>query len=936
MIRLRFLGPVEAESGGQPLPFRSNKALGLLAYLIVQAQPVTRLTLIDIFWPDKLEREGRNNLSWALSHIQKALPGCLLADRQTVAFTLPEQCWIDLHELQRREQEGTLEALNELTLLYRGDFLSGLELSDCPGFELWVLSEREVWRQRVSAALERLVGHHIQRQAYEAALVATRRWLMLDDWEEKAQRQLMWLLAISGRRTEALAQYDRLKLDLKENLGIIPSAETEAMYAAIRDDRVAPIIVTPQPPFPTTAPVTTSPITLPPERRKQLILLDKVERAWIRGVLAPGLLAPDPIHLAWQSTPEAVARPWEKVNPDYDPLIDLAHSSLVEIWHKADRALLILGEAGAGKTITLLLLAQALLTAAHQDANRPLPVILPLASWAENPTAFKDWLVQELNIKYQIPRDLGRTWLENNTLVLLLDGLDEIPFQHQAQFIRAINAFRADYGLIGLVICSRPINEREPVLRINLGGAITLQPLTRAQIQDYLTDLGLTATSLYTSLTAVGQDDDEVGLEALAHSPLWLSVMAQLFLNANNPETLPKWRISTELPRDLFDVFVHRMFQQRPQFTFNLEQTYTWLSWLAHGLDRHHQALFLLEALQPSWLATRRQRWLYLACTHLIFGAFIGLALSPYMTLRIALFPEAGRVFYSWGQLQLNFLPVQPQAWMVLFLFNILLGGVVAVVSVLHYERSLRRPESHWLLGWRRTLIIGLVVGGITSIPFVWFDGWQFGLAASSQEAFLFVLTLSYRRGRQSYLNDIRTVEVLTWSWQGMLQGAPLGLGAGAVLGMLAWPFWGSHVAGLFVYVFGSISMLINGLRPNHLVQRAYPNQGVWLSLRNAALAGLLFAIVLSVPVHIGLYQQVSLAGLYFSSYVFLIVAAIYGGYDLIRHLCLRGILWLTHTTPFHYIAFLESAVARGFLRRAGGAYLFWHRALQDYFIASR
>lgn len=921
MIKLHFLGPVEAQIDGQPLPFRSHKALALLARLIVDEQPVTRLALIDLFWPDKSEKDGRNNLSWTLSHIHKVIPNCLQAGRRSVAFTLPEGCWVDILEFRQREGEGTSEALSELATLYRGGFLDGLELSDCPEFELWVLGQREAWRRRASAALERLTAYHSRQQAYEAALATARRWLALDDWEEKAHRQLMWLLAVSGRKTEALAHYERLRQILDENLAVTPAAETDALAAAIRDNRLTAVPVVAAAP----------PTALSPEREKQLILLDKIEQAWIKGVLEPALLAQSPIPLTWQSTPEAVARPWAQVNPAYDPLAQSGSASLVEIWRRADRALLISGEAGAGKTVTLLLLAQVLLAAARQDDRQPLPIILPLSSWAEKPTAFAEWLIDELNLRYQIPRSVGRGWLESNCLALLLDGLDEMPGQTQAQVMRAINAFREEHGLIGLVVCSRPLDVQQANVRLNLSGAITLQPLTTTQITAYLTALGLTTTPLQASL-ATGEPQS--GLETLAHSPLWLSVMAQLYLGDHGGASLSSGEISAESPRHLFDIYVQRMFQRRPHLPASLAQTRTWLGWLARGLERHHQTMFLLEALQPDWLATRRQRWLYLAGTRLFFGAVIGLALSLYLSLREALFPNVGRAFYAWGQAQLRFLG-QPDEWVVLWLLNVLLGGVVALVDAFTFEHLARQSSSRWGTGWRQTLITGVVVGGLSSAPFAWFDGWRYALAAGTLEALLFVLTVGYWRGGRGYDDEIRTVEVLSWSWRAMWDGLPRGLGLGAAMGLLVWPIFGRMLAAAFVVIITLTFMLMGGLRPNRLVRRTRPNQGLWLSWRNAILAGLLFALVLSLPVQLLYGRQIPLVGLNFGAYIFLILAGVYGGNDLVRHLCLRGVLWLSHTTPRDYVAFLDGAVARGFLRRVGGAYLFWHRALQEYFAAS-
>jgi predicted NACHT family NTPase len=131
-----------------------------------------------------------------------------------------------------------------------------------------------------------------------------------------------------------------------------------------------------------------------------------------------------------------------------------------------------------------------LLAAAELNRERPLPVILNLASWADKQPLIADWVVAELQAKYQIPRSLGQKWLEGNELVLLLDGLDEMPADSQTACITAINHFREGFGLIGIVVCSRLKDYEAGSARLKFSGAVLLKPLTAEQIDDYLAQAG--------------------------------------------------------------------------------------------------------------------------------------------------------------------------------------------------------------------------------------------------------------------------------------------------------------------------------------------------------------------------------------------------------------------------------------------------------------
>jgi predicted NACHT family NTPase len=73
------------------------------------------------------------------------------------------------------------------------------------------------------------------------------------------------------------------------------------------------------------------------------------------------------------------------------------------------RAMLILGEPGSGKTITLLELARELIAQSEADEtfSQPLPVVFNLSAW-QTGQSLGDWLTTELSVKYQIPHRIGR------------------------------------------------------------------------------------------------------------------------------------------------------------------------------------------------------------------------------------------------------------------------------------------------------------------------------------------------------------------------------------------------------------------------------------------------------------------------------------------------------------------------------------------------
>src|SRR5258708_14360270 len=196
---------------------------------------------------------------------------------------------------------------------------------------------------------------------------------------------------------------------------------------------------------------------LPPSAQNRQRMLEKVHAFWIKGVLENSLHNKALIALGLHKHPDAVENPWHLIlqQPDQSMHALPAGTRITEVYDHAGGELLILGEPGSGKTTLLLELARDLLDRAGQDDTHPMPVILNLSSWAVKRQPIADWLVEELNDKYQVPRRIGRTWMSDDQLLPLLDRLDEVPPAYQAPCVEAINTYRQEHGLVPLVICSR-------------------------------------------------------------------------------------------------------------------------------------------------------------------------------------------------------------------------------------------------------------------------------------------------------------------------------------------------------------------------------------------------------------------------------------------------------------------------------------------------
>ena len=224
---------------------------------------------------------------------------------------------------------------------------------------------------------------------------------------------------------------------------------------------------------------------------------------------------------------DAVQHPWERVLelPERLRRPLPSEKKVGEVFSDVG-ALLIMGEPGAGKTVTLLELARDLLDRFEADPGQPLPVVLHLSFWREargsrtNSTPFSIWVEAEMKDKYYVPARRTHAWLAKSRLCLLLDGLDEVRVQERAGCVRAINEFIREVGVSGIAVCSRVTEYVAIGERLRFSGAIRIQPLTEQQIDEYLERAGSGLTALRHEV-----QKDPV-LQDLARSPLMLSVMA--------------------------------------------------------------------------------------------------------------------------------------------------------------------------------------------------------------------------------------------------------------------------------------------------------------------------------------------------------------------------------------------------------------------------
>ena len=244
LLCLELLGSPHMSLGGKPLTgFTTAKAQALLIYLAVTQRAHSRDVLATLLWPDMPEWQSKKNLRNILPNLRALVGSHVLITRHSVTFNRDNPSRIDVEVFQSAlassQTMTDLQALRAATALYRDSFLVGFYVRDAPAFEDWVLLERENLQAMAIDALLVLARQCIEQGDFALGLATTRRLLALDPWRETAHQYQMLLLVYSGQRSAALAQYDRCRTVLADELGVEPMQETTSLYDQIKAGTLA-------------------------------------------------------------------------------------------------------------------------------------------------------------------------------------------------------------------------------------------------------------------------------------------------------------------------------------------------------------------------------------------------------------------------------------------------------------------------------------------------------------------------------------------------------------------------------------------------------------------------------------------------------------------------------------------------------------------------
>lgn len=617
------------------------------------------------------------------------------------------------------------------------------------------------------------------------------------------------------------------------------------------------------------------------ERR---VMLRRVYNKWVRDVLQA---VSSPVHV------ELLLR--RRIQPSNGLVEESATSeSLISFLEDSGEGVVLLGGPGSGKTTLLISLTREVIELAERDGTVPIPILLNLSSWQFGSPHLEDWVIAQLQEIYGVPRSTASRWMSQNSLLLLFDGLDELGRSTAEECITAIRKFLQAHGPSRIVVaCQESMYDS---LRVQLpGDLVIVQPLSSQEVID-----ACRAADNAGAAVLVGQVEQVFGP---VNSPLLLNIVLQVSDTSKHLD-LDTASSKSQIIDQLLAAYVKRMLDRRSG-RYSSQHTLNWLGSLAQYMRARGLSEFQIDRITPQWVLKNSYAWI----TAVIMGVIAGVPSGIIDGVGYGLVHGRQRGVAN----------------------GIVIGVLFSLfVGLRAYELSCSPRTKRW----RRICIL---LGGGTVMSLL--AALVLGFRAMAVFGPFFVLVyLSF-----GSFATTAPVEQVRWNPRKSMRGFAFGLTVGIPIGVVD-GVRGGHRGlviltsfgigfGVSVAIFGAIAL---GLRPMLVNSRIRPNEGVYRSTKRALTFGficfMLGILAFGIPFGIFARDAVSLgASIRLAVVLGMGVSLLGGALNGIEHVTTRFLIVLTGKAPFNYIKFLDEAVDRLLLYRAGSGYMFMHNSLLNY-----
>lgn len=283
-MQFAILGPLHTKVNGTPIEVRRPRWRSILAYLLLHlGRPITINQLVTAIWGDHPVPTSPTQVHTAVSMLRRTFREAGAPD---FIQSLPTGYRLNLDQEQldagifattlasARSDIATVADLRRALNLWRGRALEGIEAAYVNGARARLEEERLF-------LVEKLMDMEIERGNHRGITPELMGFLEMHPLRESLVERLLLALYHSGRKSDALREYTRVRRRLTGELGVEPGPDLRRLHQQILQDN------------PTVQPKTVIQSEQPSSRRRQRRLPQTspvfTGRAWERAELYAAL-----------------------------------------------------------------------------------------------------------------------------------------------------------------------------------------------------------------------------------------------------------------------------------------------------------------------------------------------------------------------------------------------------------------------------------------------------------------------------------------------------------------------------------------------------------------------------------------------------------------------------------------------------------------------
>ncbi|MDY4647312.1 MAG: BTAD domain-containing putative transcriptional regulator [Aerococcus suis] len=203
--------------------FPFAKINALVYYLLIN-QTVSREEMASLLWPDKTETSAKKNLRNTIYQANKTL-----GDDYIVSLANQILAWNDALPIELDVDH----LLNDDPFnpdIYQDEFLHQFYIKGCERYDNWLNQMRRFYAHEFTKKLYAKVQHDIEQKNFAEVERYIHRLTSIDEFDEHYYQLLMNYYHQRGMYSKVIETYMHLSQLLNQELGITPTAETEAIY----------------------------------------------------------------------------------------------------------------------------------------------------------------------------------------------------------------------------------------------------------------------------------------------------------------------------------------------------------------------------------------------------------------------------------------------------------------------------------------------------------------------------------------------------------------------------------------------------------------------------------------------------------------------------------------------------------------------------------